>query len=561
MNAVQRPKSSAYSLGALDEAGLAEDPHPDPRARPDDRREDRLPLHVPPERGLDLLRKRWPTVRREARVDRALQPRHVQEHVDRDDDDQDRREEQQHDRDRRALGELDPFLHVAGDVPGAERVDPLVHLLAHLNALEPVVVEPCLQPVDVPLRLGLAGRRVLVRDVLVDPLRRVSRLVECDGADGDQQRGDRGGEDRVDDRHRERARDLEPRQVPHERVQHERDDRSGQEEEEHMPERAREQERDDEEHGQADELDPSRNLDRRAGAAHVARSYRAPRVRRECGVWLEARPRLRVSPCYGPGNDDSALTACGAATCQPATGPGPGAAVRARHGDRRRRRRDLRLTAFDDNAVPSSSGAPVPAPLPVTSAPPEAQVLATVGNLRVQSPVARGGVTAVGFHGSTEGALVLQPVGPQANEGLLARLWRKITGSSRTGLAWYQLESGAAANARRRRSRRDGRLLAGRRHRRRDPRPARLGPQDRRRDRAPADVCTVTRRHDPERAARHGAGRRRERGRRELEAGTRRGHQQVRAPVPRALRRRRREQRRDPGVPLGNARRSLGFRL
>ena len=26
---------------------------------------------------------------------------------------------------------------------------------------------------------------------------------------------------------------------------------------------------------------------------------------------------------------------------------------------------------------------------------------------------------------------------------MLARLWRKITGSSRTGLAWYQLESGA----------------------------------------------------------------------------------------------------------------------
>jgi hypothetical protein len=49
-------------------------------------------------------------------------------------------------------------------------------------------------------------------------------------------------------------------------------------------------------------------------------------------------------------------------------------------------------------------------------------------------------VTAVGFHGSEEGALVLQPVGPQANEGLLARLWRKITGSSRTGVAWYQLE-------------------------------------------------------------------------------------------------------------------------
>jgi hypothetical protein len=101
----------------------------------------------------------------------------------------------------------------------------------------------------------------------------------------------------------------------------------------------------------------------------------------------------------------------------------------------------LLLTAFDGSAG-ERTGAPVPAPLPVTSAPPEPQVLATVGNLRVQSPVAEGGITAVGFHGSDDGALVLQPIGPQANEGLLARLWRRITGSSKEGLTWYQLEQG-----------------------------------------------------------------------------------------------------------------------
>ena len=53
----------------------------------------------------------------------------------------------------------------------------------------------------------------------------------------------------------------------------------------------------------------------------------------------------------------------------------------------------LALTAFDGQ----SGGTPVvskPAPLPVTSTPPEPHVLATVGNLRVQSPVAEGGVTA-----------------------------------------------------------------------------------------------------------------------------------------------------------------------
>ena len=74
-------------------------------------------------------------------------------------------------------------------------------------------------------------------------------------------------------------------------------------------------------------------------------------------------------------------------------------------------------------------------------------MLATVGNLRVQSPVAQGGVTAIGLHGSEDGALVLKPVGPQVNEGLLARLWRRITGATRSGLAWYQLSEGRCARS------------------------------------------------------------------------------------------------------------------
>ncbi len=101
----------------------------------------------------------------------------------------------------------------------------------------------------------------------------------------------------------------------------------------------------------------------------------------------------------------------------------------------------LALTAFD-NQSGGSAAVSKPAPLPVTSVPPTAQVLATVANLRVQSPVAQGGVTAIGFHGSEDGALVLKPVGPQVNEGLLARLWRRITGATRSGLAWYQLSGG-----------------------------------------------------------------------------------------------------------------------
>jgi hypothetical protein len=102
----------------------------------------------------------------------------------------------------------------------------------------------------------------------------------------------------------------------------------------------------------------------------------------------------------------------------------------------------LALTAFDDDGGRSPSATVRPAPLPVTATPTEPHVLAAVGNLRIQAPVAEEGVTAVGFHGSAGGALVLQAVGPQANEGLLARLWRRITGSTRTGIPWYQLEGG-----------------------------------------------------------------------------------------------------------------------
>jgi hypothetical protein len=103
----------------------------------------------------------------------------------------------------------------------------------------------------------------------------------------------------------------------------------------------------------------------------------------------------------------------------------------------------LALTAFGDPAASRSPAVASVSPMPVQAAPPETQVLATIGNLRLQSPVAQGGLTGIGFHGSDEGALEVQPVGPQANEGLLARLWHRITGSSRNGRPWYQLEGGA----------------------------------------------------------------------------------------------------------------------
>jgi hypothetical protein len=99
----------------------------------------------------------------------------------------------------------------------------------------------------------------------------------------------------------------------------------------------------------------------------------------------------------------------------------------------------LILTAFgsssSDSITPSVATA-------AAGVPPEPQVLATVGNLQIKLPIAAEAVTAIGFHGADGDAMGLSPVGRQVNEGLLARLWRRIAGSAQKGPVWYQLDGG-----------------------------------------------------------------------------------------------------------------------
>jgi len=101
----------------------------------------------------------------------------------------------------------------------------------------------------------------------------------------------------------------------------------------------------------------------------------------------------------------------------------------------------LILTAFGssspDRAATSATTTSV-----ATGVAPEPEVLATVGNLQIRLPIAAEAVTAIGFHGADGGAMELDPIGRQANEGLLARLWRKIAGSAQEGPVWFQLEGG-----------------------------------------------------------------------------------------------------------------------
>ena len=100
----------------------------------------------------------------------------------------------------------------------------------------------------------------------------------------------------------------------------------------------------------------------------------------------------------------------------------------------------LLLTAFGSGTPERQTAAAAPAPAVETAVTPEPEVLASVSNLRIQLPVAAEAVTAIGFHGAGGDAIALQPVGRQANEGVLARLWRRIAGSPRTGPLWYRLD-------------------------------------------------------------------------------------------------------------------------
>ena len=96
----------------------------------------------------------------------------------------------------------------------------------------------------------------------------------------------------------------------------------------------------------------------------------------------------------------------------------------------------LLLTAF-------GSAATTPRPLAAASVlpggRPQSQIVATVGSLRLQLPVAQSAVTAIGYHRAGPGALTLDPVGRQGNAGALTRLWHRLAGTAKDGLVWFQL--------------------------------------------------------------------------------------------------------------------------
>jgi hypothetical protein len=100
----------------------------------------------------------------------------------------------------------------------------------------------------------------------------------------------------------------------------------------------------------------------------------------------------------------------------------------------------LLLSAFGPGSSgPALTTAPAPAQRLLPTGPPRPQVIALKDTLRIQMPISQSRVTAIGYHGVDNGALPLDPVGRQANEGMLARLFRRVAGNGNNRLTYYQL--------------------------------------------------------------------------------------------------------------------------
>ena len=442
MKAVQRPKRSAYRSAPSTSPGLAQDPHADAGARADHDREDHLTAHVPPERALDALGQRQAAVRRETAVDRPLEPRHVEEHVDRDHDDEDRR--------RRAGGSP------RAPRPGRTRSRPARSPRRPRRRSTRSRSSSCCS-IRIPSRPWSSSHAWKRSTSTSTPVWSVAgsssvtyvsirsaggaRLRDDDGAERDEQADEDRGEHDRDDRDREPAREAKSRQLADEGVERERDHGRGEEEEEDVAQRAGEQEREQEQHRQHDELDPARDPDRRLSRHRLDRNARPTarltlRCRDEVGIPVRYRasmasPRSRQAARLRERRRRAQrrarllvlLSVVGALGRRHAA-PDRVRLERLAH----RRRADLdRLARGRDRRSPTASR-------PRDDREPP-RAASRRGGLAHRDRVPRQRTTARSRS---------SPSGGRRTPGLLARLWHRIAGSGNDSTHWYQLEGTTA---------------------------------------------------------------------------------------------------------------------
>jgi hypothetical protein len=104
------------------------------------------------------------------------------------------------------------------------------------------------------------------------------------------------------------------------------------------------------------------------------------------------------------------------------------------------------LTAFASRTTTRMS-AIVPTQIQGTVAQsrPATEIVAQKGQVRLQLPISQNRLTAIGYHSTGDGALALQPIGHQANEGLVQRVVHGIFGGGGGSPKWYQLAGGGTS--------------------------------------------------------------------------------------------------------------------
>jgi hypothetical protein len=104
----------------------------------------------------------------------------------------------------------------------------------------------------------------------------------------------------------------------------------------------------------------------------------------------------------------------------------------------------LLVAAFSSSAPPFQESLPKGFKANPNS-PPSAMTVAKAGSLNLQVPISQGAVTALGYHGSDGNSVPLEPLGRQANEGVLAGMVHWLFGGSAQGPTYYELGGGVGS--------------------------------------------------------------------------------------------------------------------
>ena len=105
----------------------------------------------------------------------------------------------------------------------------------------------------------------------------------------------------------------------------------------------------------------------------------------------------------------------------------------------------LGLTAFSGATSRTAQIIPRQSLATVAQTRPTPEIVALRGPVRLQLPISQGRLTAIGYHSSGDGALSLDPVGHQANEGVVQRIVHGIFGGGGSSPKWYQLAGGGTS--------------------------------------------------------------------------------------------------------------------